>query len=409
MVEIADIEDKDSLRAWLENQPREVSVWIAFRAAARALPVWWGGVLSEEWAQQLDLTSLAVLHALLVSAVASRDTRTNQLKIAHAAHAARARTFDEAATTRGTIASVAVRASRAALMSAFAVRTMPSREGRAHTGDAVEYAASAAADAAARSAVADIDAKAAFDATDELVWKSVRTDATKASQGQLPDALSLWHDVQNPFEKDWTDIKAQVAASPDAADWQFWIDWYDAQLAGRTMLRDPVRTWDMLEEIALIDPETWDAGPDVVNPKIREIWELYRLRVEVAALQAEKEAFLAARASHAQRSHNQPPEGLVDDQPEVARQITIVWDSLDDARDELEEDTPDKGKLRHIADRLLSALTTILKYSSKLADAAAMATAKKLGPPGAIALVDHLANNGRLMQFAKDLLTYGGG
>ncbi|MFN3164762.1 MAG: hypothetical protein ACE37N_15115 [Pseudohongiellaceae bacterium] len=41
------------------------------------------------------------------------------------------------------------------------------------------------------------------------------------------------------------------------------------------MLGDAARTWEMLEEIALIDAATWDAGPEVVNPVIRDIWERY--------------------------------------------------------------------------------------------------------------------------------------
>ncbi len=223
------------------------------------------------------------------------------------------------------------------------------------------------------------------------------------------DAFPLWPDGLGPLARQWSKIKAQVAASADAADWQFWIEWYDAQLAGRTMLRDPVRTWDMLEKIALIDPATWDAGPEAVNPRIREIWELYRLRVEVAALQAEKEAFLASRASQAQRSHNQPPEGLVDDQPELARQITIVWDSLDEARDELEQEAPDKGLLRKIAERLMSALTAIAKFFGKVATAGVLAMSVTVGGKVGSEIADHLIADGRLTQFAKDLLTYASG
>src|SRR6056297_3599681 len=204
-------------------------------------------------------------------------------------------------------------------------------------------------------------------------------------------------------------VKWQIANSEDAQDWQFWIDWYDSLLDGRPMLGDSGRTWEMLEQIALIDPATWDRGPEVANPVIREIWELHRLRAEVSALQAEKAAFLAARASGAQRGHNQPPEGLVDDAPEVARQITIIWDGLDEARDELERDAPDKGVLRAIAERMLAALNAVVAYCGKVGDAVVMSAAKFGGGAVGTAVLDQVANNGRLMQFAKDILTFGGG
>jgi hypothetical protein len=84
----------------------------------------------------------------------------------------------------------------------------------------------------------------------------------------------------------------------------------------------------------------------------------------------------AARASEARRGHNQPPEGLVDDAPEVARQITLIWDGLDEAREELERDAPDKGVLRAVAERMQAALNAVVAYCGRAGDAAVMSAAK---------------------------------
>ena len=70
MVAIPDITDRESLEAWLKYQPREGSDWIASRAAARVLPVWWDAVLTKSWAHERDLTALPVLRCLMISSVA---------------------------------------------------------------------------------------------------------------------------------------------------------------------------------------------------------------------------------------------------------------------------------------------------------------------------------------------------
>jgi hypothetical protein len=283
-------------------------------------------------------------------------------------------------------------------------------------GAARAAASAVAADRSARpAALAAFSAARAADtvhgATD--LWASIRTDAKHLAEGAALDAIALWPIDAYPLRPEWNGVRRRVQSQPDAEDWKFWIEWYDALLEGRPMLGDAGRTWEMLEKIALIDPETWDRGPGAVNPVIREIWELHRLRAEVAALHAEKAAFLAARASEAQRGHNQPPEGLVDDAPEVARQITIIWDGLDQARDALEEDAPDKGLLRTIAERMLAALNAVVAYCGKVADAVVMSTAKETGKLVArsvyVASLDLIVNNGRLMRFVKSLLAYAGG
>ena len=261
--------------------------------------------------------------------------------------------------------------------------------------------------AAAFSTRAHVSARSRF----KTFWKAVTSDAAYVARHEFLGVLPLWHDGSRPLTEQWRAIKWQVANSEGSEDWQFWIDWYDSLLDGRPMLGDAGRTWEMLEHIALIDPGTWDKGPEAVNPVIRGIWELHRLRAEVAALQAEKVAFLAARASEVQRGHNQPPEGLVDDAPEVARQITIIWDGLDEAREELERDAPDKGRLHAIAQRMLAALNAVVAYCGKVADrtvtSAAEAAGKFAGRAAVVAAIDHVAMNGRLSQCIKDLISFG--
>jgi len=244
MVAIPDITDRESLEAWLKYQPREGSDWIASRAAARVLPVWWDAVLTKSWAHERDLTALPVLRCLMISSVAVFQPIEYIRNAAFSANAARAAAVAAAAR--------AAADARAAAAAAF----------------------SAAFSANARAAAAAADAANAFSAEGRAaVWHAIRTDAAQVADGTFPDALPLWPDGAGPLAKEWANIKAQLAKSSDLPDWQFWIDWYDAQLSGRTMLSDPDRTWDMLEQIALIDPKIWDAGPDTVNPEIRKIWE----------------------------------------------------------------------------------------------------------------------------------------
>jgi len=381
MGEDVDIRDRKSLEACLKDQPREVAVWIAARAAARVLPVWWQAVLTEDWALDRDLTALPELRALLISVVCVEKPTVD---------------MKAAATAAAPLPAVAD------FSTYFDETTL--------TAEAISKANSAVvADLDPIDAAADAATTGTAFAHATNVWEAVQADANAVQDGTSPDALSLWPKGRGPLEEEWQTIVWQVINSEDAEDWQFWTYWYDALLDGRPMLGDVGRTGEMLEQIALIDPAIWDKGPEAVNPVIREIWELHRLRAEVAALQAEKAAFLVARASEVQRHHNQPPDGLVDDAPEVARQITLIWDGLDEAREELERAAPDKGVLRVIAERMLAALNAVVAYCGKVGDAVVMSAAKVGGGAVGTAVLDQVANNGRLMQFAKDLLAYGGG
>ena len=253
MVEIADIEDRESLEAWLEDQPREVAVWIASRAAARVLPVWWDAVLTKDWAHERDLTALPVLRSVLISSVAATGP-TEDINAA----------AEDAAYAANACAAANANADAAAFAAAYAANA---------NANAAAYAANACAAANANAAAAD---------GADLVWAAIRLDAEQTAGGDFPDALALWPEGKEPLAKEWGLIKSQLSKSSDIAGWEFWIEWYDALLDGRPILGDAARTWEMLEEIALIDAATWDAGPEVVNPVIRKIWERYLFEEAIA-------------------------------------------------------------------------------------------------------------------------------
>ena len=249
MVEIADIKDRDSLEAWLEEQPREVAIWIASRAAARVLPVWWDAVLTEVRANDFDLGILPILRRLLISSLAAVNLNEG-IRVA----------ADSMVSLSGgrlvAVVSNVLASSRAAHAAASVVTSRP---------------------AAAVAAIAvDESSRAVSDADFGALWAPVRTDAEQAAGGDIPDVLALWTDGRGPLEEKWRAIVWQMTNSEGADGWQFWIEWYDALLDGRPMLGDAALSWEMLEEIALIDTATWDAGPEVVNPVIREIWEGYQ-------------------------------------------------------------------------------------------------------------------------------------
>lgn len=403
MVEIALISDRDSLKAWLDVQPREVAVAIAARAALRVVPVCWREFQINEAVRTRGLTASSFLRLVFILSVAPRSPSD---KLSGAVSAAYASALS-APTVSGGAASAAASATASA---------------NSFLAPITSTTASKAADACDAASVVWTDDVGAF--AGGKLWHEVRADAVRFSAEEAESGsglytvattsfgkfsveieLGLWAHIQNPFDKIWQAIKdhEERERKPNSGK-SFWIAWYQSLLDGKPMLGDAARTQEMLEKIALIDPKLWNQGEDVVTPLIDEIWELYRLRVEVAALRAERDGFLAHGASAEHRSHNHPPE-LIDATKEIAQRTEIIWTVLDEAQAELEENAPDKSRLRRIADILLKALKSVAEYCRKVANVYVLSVAVAGGP----ATVDQIVNNGRLWQFAKDLLSFSGG
>jgi len=91
------------------------------------------------------------------------------------------------------------------------------------------------------------------------------SDAAVIDQGvSVSDllALPLWVD-ENPLLEDWQKARKILETGP--VDQSFWIDWYERFLNGEPQNRD------MLDRIALIEPEVWDAGVEAVAGEIAGI------------------------------------------------------------------------------------------------------------------------------------------
>ena len=121
------------------------------------------------------------------------------------------------------------------------------------------YAASYTADAdAASAAAAAASASAAAYADDS--WALLRGDILELEQGGDLRTLHLWPQETPPeIAEAWTTGRAWMEAAPGHA---FWIRWYDAILAGRPLTGDWDSHWQLMYNIALIDPKDWGEGKE---------------------------------------------------------------------------------------------------------------------------------------------------
>ncbi len=247
MVEIADIRDEESLRAWLEARPdatrRGEAVWIAHRCAMRVWPVY--AETLRRRSRKDDLTRVPVLRACLISGVAAVSS-TPEIQTAAAARAsaadaaARAAAFTAAARAAASATDAAAIAARATAAAAAAARAA----GRA--------AAALAAGVLANTPLAFLND-----------WDAVRRDCRLIEAGEPLAGQPLWHDAAVPTADFWPPIRDNLLKRDP--NWRFWTDWYDAALDPAAHRGHPAK---LLEEIALKEKDFWQGSDKKVNARI---------------------------------------------------------------------------------------------------------------------------------------------
>lgn len=368
MVEIGDIKDRDSLKEWLEDRSKEECIQIATRAALRVLPLFWEWSLTEP-AQKHRITALPVLRCLLISRLAGKGIDETQA---------------DANVAAGAVADPSVVYKEIAHLAAIAAYT--SARVTLYAGDIAKEAATAvivAARAAGKEAniigLTKSDCKALIDLEIKL------------------EGLPLWHELENPLQSIWQAVKTGASEQPEI--WAYWVKWYEDILAGNTPY------WPLEQSIALIENEVWKAGPEAVADVIKRLQEQDYLLHEASAIRAESERLTKGIADAETRSHNNPPE-LVDAPEPMRREITFIWDQIENAESELEKSTPDTPSLRTIGLAIRASLLAISRYAGKIADTMMVAGAKAIGTGVATIILDHFLNNGRLLAWVERLLQF---
>jgi hypothetical protein len=274
------------LKAWLQGQPREVSVVFAARAALRVLPF-----AQKALRHKPNDIILSVFRSLAFAWVAARYSYPEKgyaappIDVGQFGLASRAATnaADAAQAARGTVsnpslaagvfnfASDAVRdfAREASASAISEIRNPSPNKFGGHSllrvpmppADTPEYYEW---DKGRRE---EEQSTAAFYAQfDPTFWSAVSSDATLMEQGRTaPDIAGsqLWADDHQPDPLRWLWREMQAALLAAKQDWEVWTNWYDDRLAGR------VRDAECELAYVLIDDDLLTQGPAIVNAEIK--------------------------------------------------------------------------------------------------------------------------------------------
>ena len=254
------------MEAWLKEQPVQVSVALAGRAALRVLPQLAKAIAEERFE---NVILLPVFHGTAISALAGTWPKA----ASDAAGAAYAAAY--AAGAASDAADAAYAASDAAYAASDAAYAASDAAGAAYAADAAARAAGAAAYAAARAARA--------------MFRAVSADASFIeSQAEQPidDVLlalahkPLWQGEIPPKEiqDNWTLLKRHLIEKGVSDAWKVWTDWYQDRVAGFSLSGRPAILELELARVERLTIEDWqhDGNPGHVLRKLAKIEAEFR-------------------------------------------------------------------------------------------------------------------------------------
>ncbi len=360
-----EITDEESAEAWLKEQPHQIRIWFAVRCALRAVPG-----LQAEPDETFDRLVFVSFRALLISTAAATCP------------AAEIREFGVDS------AAAAAAAAAAAHTSAFTAT-----HSAAFTACSADSAVYSAADSATYSA------SAAFSVSYSGLAEHATYSATSADTEHPGTWPFLWPKKQMPdgFDMLWPELKSRLNTDPEK--WAFWLEWYEAILEGKPL------DWDLTRRIAReVTGAEWASGPEVVARRIEEIRARSELERRIGALEQSRDD-TQSTASRLGIGGNNPPEPLGEVQG-IAREVTIVWASVDELKTQVRSRTPDKDRVSEIVETLSLGLRAILRWCSHKADLAVDTLIKWGIPVGGAALVANPELLKAVIEAARNWLSF---
>lgn len=195
-----DIRDQESLKAWLETQPRGASVAIAYRAAMRVFPIW-GAAINEQWHLDLDASMLIAFRTGLFTATShgaeplSETLLGNSISIGFSLARASWSASDRGSGWAKSEDEAFRATSHAVLSASSAARTVSVIDLSQDEIGAAELAARAvsyAADAAYSVTSSEPDKARA---SHQDIWRRTKSDAKLIEKGSNPSLYPLWEGV----------------------------------------------------------------------------------------------------------------------------------------------------------------------------------------------------------------------
>jgi len=263
-MEVSEIKDRDSLRAWLEALPQETeaekeearrwAVMIAHRAAMRVLPVYWRRGHDVPAPNPIAITH--TLHLFIVQELSAFAPSRELARVAKAFSerykTSSRRIFDDDDDFYDG-AALAQFANGYAICGSAAISIGNTRTSLADLAQLVSGAVGFSY-GFGRSVYPVL--------YEDTLWREIGFDCIALNSRQSLQVSRLWQQ-ESPITPLWGENRPKILAQGDG--WGFWVDWYENALHGRP------QDYALLTKIALIDPEDWDKGADHVNALIADI------------------------------------------------------------------------------------------------------------------------------------------